>query len=141
MPRLMARAPERRGSVAALRSRAAAVVAPSAGRLGLWAKRSGRGVLMDLMDRRAVVARNGEEEVVEEGRRKGGGRRPQLRGGLGGMAAAALVLVVTDLWCCSSRVFWAAAALAPRRASQPLIGSLRQCIHLIKYGICSVTGI
>ena len=140
MPRLMASAPERRGSVAALRSRAAAVVAPSAGRLGLWAKRSGRGVLMDLIDRRAVVARNGEEEEVEEGRRKGGGRRPQLRGGLGGMAAVALVLVVTDLWCCSSRVFWAA-ALAPRRASQPLIDLVRQCIHLIRYGICSVTGI
>ena len=105
MPRLMARAPERRGSVAALRSRAAVVVAPSAGSLGLWAKRSGRGVLMDLMDRRAVVARNGAEVVGEVGRRKGGGRRPQLRGGLGGMAAAALMLVVIDLWCCSSRVF------------------------------------
>jgi hypothetical protein len=66
----------------------------SAGFEGWCAKRSGFGVLVDLIVRMVVCeglggGRRGRRALVDEGRRKGGGRSPQLRGALGG-----IVLVV-----------------------------------------------
>ena len=82
----------------ALRARAARDVLFRAGFFGLWAKRSGRGVLTDLMVRMvtcegfesgaAAWGIRGSNDRVDDGRRKGGGRRPQLRGALGGILLA-----------------------------------------------------
>jgi hypothetical protein len=87
----------RRGVLCALRSRAALEVLFSAGLPGVCAKRSGRGVLVDLMPRMHVYAtagrddcvafcwRSGRSERVDDGRRNAGGSRPQLRGAMGGI--------------------------------------------------------
>ena len=89
--------PVRRGVECAFRSRAAVDVLFKAGLPFLCAKRSGRGVLVDLMVRTevyATVGRNdcvafccirGRSERVDDGRRNAGGKRPQLRGVFGGM--------------------------------------------------------
>lgn len=58
---------------------------------GLWAKRSGRGVFVDLMvrtgmyDGAALCWKRGMRERVDDGRRKVGGRSAQLTGALGGI--------------------------------------------------------
>lgn len=84
MPRFRARRPVRRGVEWAFRARAAAPVELSlrAGFVASYAKRSGRGVFVDLIVRIDVRE---VRECVEDGRRKGGGRRLQLSGGLGGI--------------------------------------------------------
>jgi hypothetical protein len=70
----------------------------SAGLPGLWAKRSGRGVLVDFMVRIEVYAMAGLEHCgafcwtrhrVADGRRKDGGSMPQLRGVLSGIVDVA----------------------------------------------------
>jgi hypothetical protein len=63
----------------------------SAGLPGRWAKRSGRGVFVDLMVRMHVyeVAATegcaGIKDRIDGGRRNVGGSNPQLRGALGGI--------------------------------------------------------
>jgi hypothetical protein len=86
----------RRGVLWALRSRAAVDVLFSAGLPGRWAKRSGRGVFVDLIPRMhmcegAVMALGcvGNKVRIDDGRRNTGGSRPQLRGAFGGI-----------VWCC-----------------------------------------
>lgn len=88
--------------VAAFRASAARDVLFRAGFLGLCAKRSGRGVLTDLMVRTVVcegfgiVAAEsgirGTKERVDDRESNEGGKQPQLRGALGGIVA-----VVTEL--------------------------------------------
>ena len=87
----------RSGVVGAFLARAAREVLFSAGLLGLWAKRSGRGVLTDLMVRMVVCegfasGMRGRSDRVDDGRRSAGGRRPQLRGALGGIVLIVLVV-------------------------------------------------
>jgi hypothetical protein len=96
----------RRGVLWAFRSRAAVELLFSAGLPGVCAKRSGRGVLVDLMVRMHVYAtegrddcvalcwRRGRSERVDDGRRNAGGSRPQLRGATGG------IIVVAAWWWC-----------------------------------------
>jgi hypothetical protein len=79
----------RRGVLCAFRSRAAVDVLFNAGLPGLCAKRSGRGVFVDLMVRTHVYATDGRDvgaalcwirgrsERVEDGRRNAGGSKPQ----------------------------------------------------------------
>jgi hypothetical protein len=113
MPRLRARRPVRRGVLCAFRSRAAVDVLFSAGLPGLCAKRSGRGLLVDLMPRTHVYAthgrdvgaalccRRGRSERVEDGRRNVGGRGSNP-GTLGGMVAVVAPKMVGDAfthWC------------------------------------------
>jgi hypothetical protein len=95
----------RRGVLCALRSRAALGVLFSAGVPGVCAKRSGRGLLVDLMPRVHVYATasrddcvafcwmRGRIERVDDGRRNAGGSRPQLRGAMGG------IMGVVAWWC------------------------------------------
>jgi hypothetical protein len=64
MPRLRARTPVRRGVLWAFRSRAAVELLFSAGLPGVCAKRSGRGVLVDLMVRMHVYATEGRVDCV-----------------------------------------------------------------------------
>lgn len=92
MPRFKARRPVRRGVLCALRSRAAVDVLLSAGLPGRWAKRSGRGVFVDLIPRMHVydVAATepgcaGIKVRIDDGSRNAGGNKPQLRGALGGI--------------------------------------------------------
>lgn len=81
----------RNGVECALRSRAAADVLFSAGLPGRWAKRSGRGVFVDLMVRMhvyevaATAGCAGISALIDDGRRNAGGNSPQLRGALGGI--------------------------------------------------------
>lgn len=64
-----------------------------AGLEGWWAKRSGRGVFVDLIVRmetcegfgRGATGIKGIKERVDDGRRNEGGKRPQLRVALGGI--------------------------------------------------------
>lgn len=84
----------------------------NAGLEGLCAKRSGRGVFVDLMVRTDVYAtlgrdvcaafcwRSGRRERVDDGRRKAGGSRPQLRGDLGGMVGVVALKIVRDVLRC-----------------------------------------
>jgi hypothetical protein len=84
----------------------------SAGLPGLCAKRSGRGVFVDLMVRMEVYAMHGDDgafcwmsgrrERVNDGRRKAGGSRPQLRGVLGGIGDVVVPVLVCDV----SSVSW-----------------------------------
>ena len=101
----------RSGVVTALRARAARDVL-----FRWWAKRSGRGVLTDLMVRMVVcegfesgAAAFGIKESsdrVDDGRRKGSGRRPQLRGALGGIVlAAGMFDGLQSPWVLSQHIF------------------------------------
>jgi hypothetical protein len=91
MPRFRASRPVRNGVLWAFRSRAAVDVLLSAGLPGRCAKRSGRGVFVDLIVRMHVyeVAATegcaGIRERIDEGSRNAGGNKPQLRGALGGI--------------------------------------------------------
>jgi hypothetical protein len=91
----------RRGVVTAFRASAARDVLLRAGFLGWCAKRSGRGVLTDLMVRTIVcegAAQSGIEgsnERVDDGRKNDGGRMPQLRGALGGIVVIMMGLMGT----------------------------------------------
>lgn len=93
----------RRGVECAFRCSAEVVLDSRGARVAEYAKRSGRGSLVDLnfitvrIDVYVYVVgcwgvgvcvdvMRGRRERVVDGRRKDGGRRPQLRGGLGGMA-------------------------------------------------------
>ena len=78
----------------AFRSSAAEDVLFSAGFPGLWLKRLGFGVFVDLMPRVEVCDRHGRgavcwmkraRERVDEGRRKDGGNWPHVRGVFGGI--------------------------------------------------------
>jgi hypothetical protein len=90
MPRFKARRPVRRGVECALRARAAAPVELSlkAGFVASYAKRSGRGVLVDLI---VLIDVRGVRDCVEDGRRKDGGRIPQLSGGFGGIGVVCVI--------------------------------------------------
>jgi hypothetical protein len=95
----------------AFRSRAAVDVLFNAGFPGLCAKRSGRGVFVDLMVRTDVYASDGRDdwaafccmrgmrERVDDGMRNAGGRSPQLRGVLGGI----VYVVALQMGCDVSR--------------------------------------
>lgn len=118
MPRLRASRPVRRGVECALRSRAAVDVLFNAGLPGLCAKRSGRGVFVDLIvrtevyaiagrdDRVAFCGMRGMRERVDDGRRKAGGRRPQLRGVLGGIVDVVALQMGCDGFEVCSVDFW-----------------------------------
>lgn len=78
--------------VTAFRARAEVDVAVRAGFRGSWAKRSGRGVLVDFIVRIDVMGDvrgiRGRRVRVDDGRRKAGGSNPQLKGGLGGIVTS-----------------------------------------------------
>lgn len=93
MPLFRARAPERVGVAWSFRARAAVDVLSRGARLGLWVKRLGRGLLIDLIlrwdakvgDGSCATAAKQGRDGLDDGRRKDGGKIPQLRGALGGI--------------------------------------------------------